>query len=195
MTNPCSVGGRRVGHHGGAHLAGGAIPDARDGHLADRAPASAELLGAVLVPLFAAHERLVRLDRPAKPARRLVRPRVPDAVQHEPRGLLRHLEIVLELHGRHALEAGDDVVDGHRPLAEPDIAVLHRRARADAEVLAARPAPVRHRLAVFRLAGLQIAAARAAAPVRPDGALEPFDGRLLVREHGIQFVHAQVLPV
>ena len=71
--------------------------------LADRpAPGARHLLplGVAHVLALPAHVRLVNLDRPVKgrAAARLRHPGFPDAVQHEPRGLLRNLEVPMELH-------------------------------------------------------------------------------------------------
>ena len=57
----------------------------------------------------------VRFDRAGEGFLLCLAPCLSDAVQHEPGGLLRNPDVLLQLHAGHALEAGHFQVDGEDP--------------------------------------------------------------------------------
>ena len=90
--------GVRVRDDGRADALGLPVLDADHCSLTDRPTARVETPTAVLVLLLAADEGLIGFDRTRERGGELVRPGLTDAVEHEPRGLLRHAEIAVELH-------------------------------------------------------------------------------------------------
>ena len=59
-----------------------------------------------LFPFLAAHVGFVNLNRASKGPIAIVLPRLTDALEHEPCGLLGHADIPVKLHARHAFKAG-----------------------------------------------------------------------------------------
>ncbi len=70
---------------------------------AHRAASRIEFLGLMLVALFTADIRFVHFHFPAERSRVGV-PSLADAVKHVPCGLLSHVDVAVQLHGRYALE-------------------------------------------------------------------------------------------
>ena len=106
-------------------------------------------------------------------------------VEHEPRRLLAHSDVPVQLHARHPLQARQLQVDRPHPLPQLHVRGRQRGARLHAEVRPAVRAPVGHRL----VAGFRRPPAPAvpAAPLRrPQLGLEPLPGRSLVGELGGQ---------
>ena len=86
--------------------------------LADRtATRAGQFLAASVahVGAFPAHVGLVNLDRTREwAAVVLVRPSLPDAMEHEPSGGLAHPNVPMQLHAADRFQAGDFEVDGDR---------------------------------------------------------------------------------
>ena len=166
--------------------------------LADRATALVHRLALLdaHVPPFAAEIGLVDFHRPVEILVVVFRPGFPDAMQHEPRGRLRHADVALQLHGRYRLEVRQAQVDRNRPLPQRDVRPRDRCARADGEVGPAIRAPIGHRLRVRNLASAG-RSALAAVPfaVRPDRRLKPLGRGFIGREHVHQFDDGESLTM
>ena len=143
----------------------------------------------MLVLLLAAHVGLVYFNRAG--VRLIVLcERLAESMRHEPRRFLRHVEIPVELHGRHALQAGDGQIDRIGPLLEGYMGPRQGRACADGELEPTGPAPVGHGLLAGdrgRVCAVAVGADRAVGPALR---LEPLAGRLLIREHLAQLNEA-----
>ena len=101
----------------------------------------------------------------------------------------------MELHARHAFEAGQADVDGNGPLAERYLGVCDWSTCSDAEVGPAIFAPVRHRLCVRDFAGREAAAVITAPLHRPDLTLKPFGCGFLIGKHLEQFNKGETISV
>ncbi len=123
--------------HGNGFPAAFAHPE--DRLLADGAAPCVQPLVPVLVLLLPADVRLVDLDDAAQlvevPAARF-----PEPPQHEPRCLLRHADLLRDLHGGNALAGGHNEVDRPDPLVQLDVRPLEDGPGADRELLRASPA-------------------------------------------------------
>src|SRR5207249_2934249 len=104
-----------------------------------------------------------------------------EPMEHEPRRLLRHADLLRELEGRDALPRRDEEIHRVEPLVQRDVAALEDGPRADGEVLPAFVAAVEPALA--RGDALTLRADRAAGSIRPEPRLEVEPGRLGVGEH------------
>ena len=142
---------------------------------------SIERLVVMLVLFLPAEERLVDLGFAVEGGLAFVRGA--DAVEHEPRRLLRDLEFPVETHRGDALQARQIRIDGDRPLPQRNLGTLENGGGAYREVAPAVRAPVGHGLGLGDFGGLQPAAARAAPLAVPDRLLEPASGGGFVREH------------
>ena len=91
-------------------------------------------------------------------------------------------EVAVQLHAGYALEAGVHQVHGKYPLAELEAAGLHHRAGADAEILPAVGAAIRHRLAAGNGVGAGAPTVAAIAAGGPAHVLKPLAGAGLVGE-------------
>ena len=166
-----------------------ALLDAEQDFLASAALRTALAVHGVLVLLFAANERRVSLDRPLqRRVERLRAGRVTKAMQHEPRRLLRDLQILGERGAGDALRVVRDEPDRHKPLAEWQLGILKDRADLDREA----------RLAVAALEGLAIRevidavalAVGAKLAVAPADRAQMVNAGLLVRERRHQVKQA-----
>lgn len=147
--------------------------------LADRAA-----LRVRLVLALAAHIGLVDLNRACEILVIIVRPGLPDAVQHGRRRRLLHADVAGQLHARHSLEPNQAQIYRNGPLPQRDIRPRYWRAGADGEVGQAIRAPVGHRLRVRNLARAGRSALLAVPlAVWPDHRLEPLRRGFLGREH------------
>ena len=177
------------------------LPVLRTHHrrLADRTPARA----LQLLPFRVAHARplaaeiaLVHLHRATEAGGRPATPRLPNPVQHEPRGLLCHFQVPVKLHARHALEIRDHEVDPERPLPERQVAPRQRRVRLQAEIAPAIPAPIGLGLARLHPVGIGAPALQARHLASgPQDRLEPRTGRVLRGEAVSQLHQADPLSV
>ena len=95
-------------------------------------------------------------------------------------GGLADAEVAMQFHGRDALEAGRQQVDGHGPGAVAELGVIHQGAGLGREVFAALAAAVG--LGLARGPGLDVAGAagRPAHAVRPEDRREPALGAVAV---------------
>ena len=141
----------------------------------------APLLSRVHIRGLTAYVVLIDLDRPAELVLAVV-PRLADAVEHVPRGLLRDAQVAVELHGRHALEVRADLVERYSPLAERQVGALHNRIGLDAEIASAVAAEEGHRLPALALVNRVAVAPRATDTVRPPLFDEPRLGGRLIAE-------------
>ena len=80
---------------------------ANNRRLSNRSPAHEFLaLGLAHVPALSADIGFINLNRPVKLVIVILGSCLPDTVQHEPRGRLRHADVALQLHARYRLERG-----------------------------------------------------------------------------------------
>ena len=175
------------------HLVRCPVLRADDRHLVDHSAAGQMLtLGLRHVRPRTAHVRLVDFNG-ADENTVAVLERLAEPVRQVPRCLLRDVEVPVQLHARHALEARQAQVDGYRPHLIAELRRLHDRPVADAEALAALPFPAPERHPVGR-AGLDVrgAAFGAGGAVGPAHPHEPRLRRVIVREHlhGLDEAHA-----
>lgn len=176
-------------HRLGGDAIGVAVLRSDDGGLADRAAAGAKLLRVVLVLLLAAHVGFVHLDGTGEGVRR-ARLRfcgLAQAMEHEPRGLLRDLQVAVEFHAGYALEVRRVEVDAGGPDAQLQLAAFHDTAGADAELrLPARLAAVLASMRLRRMRGsndIGTVASRAANAFWPAHLPQPLTGILFGTEH------------
>ena len=167
------------------HSAGRAVLGAKDRRLIDRAAAGERLplrLGHVLA--LPADIGLVGLDRAGERRFGLLK-RLPQPVRQMPGRLLRHFEIPMQFHRRHALEARRHQIDRDRPRLVAELRALHDVSHLEAEprLAVAVATAVRHRLVPDISLDVEGATARAVRAVRPDLRFEPPLGRGIVREH------------
>ena len=105
-------------------------------------------LGVLHVLRLAADVGLIDLNRTVEHAERLlIGPAFADAMRQMPCRAIRHPQLTMQLHRAGAFEVGDHQVHRQQPHPEPEIGGVHWGVRANREMLAARPAPVRLRLA------------------------------------------------
>ena len=106
-----------------------------DGDLPDRPPAKAELLRGVSALLPASEIGGVRLDDVLEQPVRVhgLRAGRTNALEHEPRRLLRHADVHGKLDRGDPLAGGDDPVEGVEPFRKGDMGALEDRPRADRE--------------------------------------------------------------
>ena len=81
-----------------------------------------------------------------------------DAMRHEPCRLLRHANVLGELHGRNPLAGGRKQIDGNEPFAERQFALAEHRAGLDGEILLAGRATIP--LAILERVDFLVAAMR-----------------------------------
>lgn len=181
--------GRRVGHYLGPQLAL-ALHDAHDGNLVRTALADRRLLMGMLVLLLAADKGFVGLHHALK---RLVKGLgargVAQAVQQEPRRLLRDLDVLGELSGGDAFGMACHHPDCHEPLAKRQLGVLEDRANLDGEPLAAVAALVG--ALIREVVNLSAAAVGAICAILPADGAKMVDAHLLVRE-GFHHLHQAI---
>ncbi len=124
-----------------------AVLRAHDRRLADRPAARVRqflaLRVAHVLPL-AAHVGFVHLDRPREQLAVLGQCGT-QSLSQKPGGLLGDSQVAVELHARHALEAGHDQERGDNPVLIADLGAFHDRARLGAESLRADPFPASER--------------------------------------------------
>ena len=96
-------------------------------------------------------------------------------------------EVALQLHARHALEAGREQVKGHGPGAVAEFGALHQGAGLGREVLAAPATAVRLGLAGGPRLDVARAASRTTYAIGPEDRREAVLGAVLVREQIHQF--------
>ena len=153
-------------------------------------------LGVAHVPAFATHVGFVHLNRAGEGRSVSVPgPGFADTMQHEPRRGLPDSDIPSQFHGGNALEAGDFQVDGNGPLAELDVAMRQGRSRADAEVLPAVSAAVRHGLSVRNVMSVNTPTVTTTPLSVPERFLKPFGGRFLIGKHLQQLHNRDAFPV
>lgn len=97
-------------------------------------------------------------------------------MQHEPGGLLCHPNVQMQLHARHAFQAGQFQVGGEDPLPKRGLGPLQRRPDPDGERLPATDAAVGQSGRRGRSPRLRTSTPRAMAAVRPYQELEPYRG-------------------
>ena len=193
---------KRVGIRGLDHLGYDFITvpvlNADNGGFASHAPArvlEGLALGRTHVAALARNVGFIHLDRAVK---RLIgvftRPRLTNAVEHEPCCLLGDFEVPMQLHAGNRFKAGQAEINPNRPLMQGDFGVGHRGAGANAEIRPAIVAEIRH-ITVFRMAGLEATALGAMPLTAPDRVFKPLGSRFLSREHLHQFDDRHSLTV
>ena len=183
---PLQSDGIRIGNNLCCYLIAVAVLHSNHGCFTCRSTSGASqlfTLGLAQVLALAAKVGLIHLNRAVEGAAGIGRPRLADAVQHEPSCGLRNAYIAGQLHTGDALKAGKAQVDGDGPFAERDVGPRNCRAGADAEIGAAIRAPVGHRLSVRDFLCPRAATLPAVALAAPEHVLEPLGGRFLGREH------------
>src|SRR5262249_8170557 len=144
---------------------------------------------------LAADEGFVQFEDAAVTAERAateIDHRLANAVRHEPRRLVRHVERAMELVAADPLLAGAHERGREQPFVERDLAALEDGSDCHAVLLAAGSAlpesrPVR--LALELIAALSLAAVRADRPFGPADALQIFAGRVGIVEVAVGQVH------
>src|SRR5439155_2093351 len=132
------------GAHGAVSVLAVPIQQAHHGDLADHRLADGYLQTALLVgvhvPRFAADEGFVDFDRARDLLEALVLDGEPQPMQHEPRGLLRHVDVAGDFVAADAVLAVDEHPQRRQPLVQADRAVLENRPDLHGELLFAAPA-------------------------------------------------------
>ena len=167
-----------LNRHGDGSAA--ALTHTQDGCFADCAAACIELLGLVLVGLFAADIGFVNFDD-ALQLFELRSARLAKPVKDKPSRLLRDPDFLGELHGRNALARRHKQIHRVNPLVQRNVRPLENCAGADREVLFALIATIE----TF-LAGrdpLAKSANWAARSIRPKATFKVDPRRPLVGEH------------
>lgn len=161
----------------------------KDDCLADAAASGVLAFRRVLVALFSAHECFVGLDRSRqRTVEGFCCRRVAEPMQHEPRRLLRDLDILRQLRAGDALFVRRDKPNGDEPLPERNFRVLEDCSDLDRKPLAAVAALVS--ALVAEMVDLRRAAVRAIGASFPPDRPEMVDCRLFVRERLSQFKQA-----
>ena len=133
---------------------------------------------------LAAHVGFINLDQSHELLKAAFARSIAPTVKDKPCGLLWEVQIAVQFRGQNAFQVGHKQLGRKRPLVQGQSGTLHHAAGADAEIRAAIPALVGHRLGVLDLVGVDRTAMSATAFAgRPADRLEPADCRFLVREH------------
>ncbi len=140
----------------------------------------------MLVGFLAADISLIDFDSVGKPEL-AIGTGFPDPVQHVPSGAILDAKFLRHLHRAHALAGRHHGIDRIYPIRQRRLRGMQGRPGRDGEVLPARLAPVRVRLALWLRHLLLFAAMRAGGLVLPTHIFEPLDAGVVVREHPHDF--------
>ena len=186
-----------IGNNFGLNLIAGPVFDPGYGCFSNR-PASCQFGLPLLahVPAFSSHVGFIYFYRTRKGLTIFAGvPTFPDAVEHEPGGRLTDSDVPAEFHTADTLEAGEFQIDGNGPFSQRKVGFCNWGSSPDAEVFAAVPAMVRHRLAVRNLTGGDTATVSTAPLLRPEGLLKPSGGDVFAREHFRDLEERDSFPV
>ena len=147
-------------------------------------------------PSATAEIGFVHFDR-ASEQRPILREGDSEPLREKPRRFLCHTQVAVELHARHALEAGHKQERPDEPVLIANLRAFHDCARLHTELLPALflAATVGHGFVLATRLDIHRTAGRAAYAVRPSLLDEPSLSRCIVGEHLEHLLERDALPV